>query len=1147
MSTIKVVSLNVRGLNSPEKRVILRQELRRQKVKIAFVQETHFKKTAIPRLANRDFTQVYTSCTDEGKKKKGVTILLARDLQFTTQEEWSDEWGRVVLIKGLMGRRKYTFASFYTPNQGQLKFLNQALDKLEQFAEGEVILGGDFNLAMEPVLGFSTGKSSLSQLGIRALRKNYTAREGSTSALISEETGDESPLVTSTQALVSTTSATSVQISSQGMDNISEHGDTRVVTSSTGASLNVRRKDMDTSDNEEEEEEPQDLEEEGGFDDGQNDEDEESELVVLDPDHPLMTRFQTALKNYLTKQIQSLDVELREMSGSLKKNKSEREDLGVILYGIQQELARLQMGLEKHHDKHSQIASLRRHIEEELVSIRNLYKKTHNTTDAERKIVSSMQTEVENLTLRLFYMENVTRDVRSDISVMKHAVQKTEAERSQAEVEKKKQDMFVDRLTREADRLREQIALYEAQLSAQREDTKAAREAVAEANMEIEAIGMEKKQLLQQWNSSLIGMTRRDEAYAAIREALSLAQQELRSMDTEIEGYKKSVTKEEERNEKLAFMINRAESDAAMSKKLITQCQARQEALRVEFSTYMRTLQETEQALSRVTADRAGRLNEMTTLRKQLEKESQLKGTLESQIIEILQEKLTSDKAAKYSSLLGEKLQKRKLELEIDYSKIENETAQVQLEINHSSSRIKALQKTLDELEKKIQDTNELISHSQSEIAKRTIAIERKQANINLYSKQIESTLAQIGGKELGPLEIQITALTKQIEECNAEIAAVQQYWLRLQTEMVLLTKQREEQDASVELLKKELTILQQRKIRTENEIEQEKNELKDIEHHMRNLKNDMLRLNVLLSRNISSKEQLQQHNQLMESEFMRSLREAERESIEMQENLGNLQEEKERLLRSLVETEHHIMLWEKKIQLAKEMRNAVDSEAGQGEIRAMKAEIHRMQVRYTQLMKQQEKMIRDMEAVVSRRETIMIRGKNKNEKDKKHLTASDFRSKLQELRKKIKEIVKHTEECTNTIFDLEETQRSLSATIAAKQHNISSLKQDTSSMECEIEQLQEKKRLNLTHIVAHQTRMKHLQAVKEGKYTPVFSTQPALEAEQQKQENRLHTVSTIIHQIQKEYPQYQNPLHSISLALEARLGSQEGVTERAP
>ena len=38
-------------------------------------------------------------------------------------------------------------------------------------------------------------------------------------------------------------------------------------------------------------------------------------------------------------------------------------------------------------------------------------------------------------------------------------------------------------------------------------------------------------------------------------------------------------------------------------------------------------------------------------------------------------------------------------------------------------------------------------------------------------------------------------------------------------------------------------------------------------------------------------------------------------------------------------------MLWEKKVQVSREMKEAVDSEAGQAEVRAMKAEIHRMQV----------------------------------------------------------------------------------------------------------------------------------------------------------------------------------------------------------
>lgn len=58
----------------------------------------------------------------------------------------------------------------------------------------------------------------------------------------------------------------------------------------------------------------------------------------------------------------------------------------------------------------------------------------------------------------------------------------------------------------------QQVALYEAQLAAQRRETQAAQDTLSEAASEMEAINFEKKQLTLQWKSSLIGMARRDEA-----------------------------------------------------------------------------------------------------------------------------------------------------------------------------------------------------------------------------------------------------------------------------------------------------------------------------------------------------------------------------------------------------------------------------------------------------------------------------------------------------------------------------------------------------------------------------------------------------------------------------------------------------------
>lgn len=73
----------------------------------------------------------------------------------------------------------------------------------------------------------------------------------------------------------------------------------------------------------------------------------------------------------------------------------------------------------------------------------------------------------------------------------------------------------------------------------------------------------------------------------------------MRSLQTEIDNYKKSITKEQERNEELTMMVNKVEADINHVKKQIEVSAAKREELKVEYMTYTRTLQETEQALAK--------------------------------------------------------------------------------------------------------------------------------------------------------------------------------------------------------------------------------------------------------------------------------------------------------------------------------------------------------------------------------------------------------------------------------------------------------------------------------------------------------------------------------------------------------------------
>uniref|UniRef100_A0A8C7H1D4 Coiled-coil domain 40 molecular ruler complex subunit n=1 Tax=Oncorhynchus kisutch TaxID=8019 RepID=A0A8C7H1D4_ONCKI len=852
-------------------------------------------------------------------------------------------------------------------------------------------------------------------------------------------------------------------------------------------------------------------------------------LTVLSPIclQPLMRRFQTALRNHLHKQLERLNMELRE---KVQSESDHREELGVELYGIQQELARLQACLEGRHETNAQAAAQRRQAQDQLEGVRSQYRTTASQAGKQRSHVSQLQSEVENLALRLFYMQEVNADLRSDITAMKNASRKAYSEKTQAEEQKHKQDLYVERLTKHMERLTEQIALYKVQTIAQSEETQAAKEALSEAQMEMDSLGMERKQLLQQWNSSLVGMRRRDDAYTAMLEALRAATHQVRSLDTEIEGFKKSITQEGERNELLTVLLNRSQLDSATSRKLISHSHSQQEALQVQYSIYMRTLQETEQTLQR---ECGVRQVEVSSLRKQTEKEWVRRIELEDRIMSKMQEHLTHDKATKYSRRLTDKMAAHKREKETQLSRLENEKAAVTLESSDLTLRLEGLARTLASLETEMSRRNELLGASEARITKRVTVIERKQATINVYNKKIEQLVASTGHEDLGPLEIQASTLTKQLEGVGGEIKEQQQLWLRQQGELVRLTQEKQARSAALLTLQTQFTILQQRKVRTESEIQQEQREQAELERHMKELMADMLKLNSLLSENRHLHQGLEQGNVVMETDFLHRLKEAERNSIETQMKLERIQEEKDRLFNSLVESERQIMLWEKKTQLVRETRSAVDSEVGQGDIRTMRAEIHRMEVRYGQLMKQQERLLREMEGVVARRETIVMRSEAQARTDRKQPTHTDFHGILQGLRRKILDTQKQAEECDGVLRELQQGQASLSCSLRDKQLQLGELQSARTVLTSDFQCLQDTKERNLARLVSLQGHAKQLQAVCEGRYS-ALSTSEALEPALQRQEERLHAVTTILHRVQQEFPQHQGVLRRLSLALAA-------------
>ncbi|CAI8056769.1 Coiled-coil domain-containing protein 40 [Geodia barretti] len=858
-----------------------------------------------------------------------------------------------------------------------------------------------------------------------------------------------------------------------------------------------------------------------------------------------MQRVQAALKDQLTRQKEKLEIDLRKQQETVKSVQEERERLGVQLYGVQQQLARQQVLLEREQDDVNSSRGLREQKEGILNHLKDLYRQMLDTLKTERQQTVELRQEVEEVTGRLRFLTEAHQTVQGDIALTRRATEKTTSDVAKAEEDKLNQDLYLDRLTSQIASLDEQIALYDAQHSAQCHETKAVKENLTEASLELEALLLEKKKLLQQWNSTLIGMRRRDEAYAAILAAVSVQKQQIRSLETEIENYRKSTTQEQERNEQLTLMLNKLRADIGHVERQLALSHGRHEELKTEYTTFTRTLQETEQALARANTDCSLKRNELGTVRTQTEREAREKRKLEDVVMEKMMQQLTMDKSTQYTRRSVEGLQAHKEKLETAAVEVENDIAKTLLQVASLSAEMKRLQSSLDRQQEAMDKQNKFISQSETEIGHNNALIERKQTQIDQLNKKISQRVAKLdGGEDLGPLELKIDTLQKQISDSVERCAGLQNFWLRQQNELVRKTRGAEDEARAVDCLRKQQLILQQKKMRIDGQLEREEKERVSVEQSISRLQHEMRRLCTLISEKSGEQTRLEQDNLLMQNDFVHALKESELECIQTQTKVEQLKEEKERLLNSLVEAERQIMLWERKITLAKEMREMVDSETGQADIRAMQAEIHRMEVRYNQLMRQQEKMIQDMEKAVYRREAIQFKSEVQVMAGKSEGTQGHMKKKITDLQRQIKQTGRDTAKYEKESVAMSEDAVVVERDLERQQGMCQSLQSQLNQLETETTQSLVNKTQGMAELYSEQAKYKQLVAAKDGRYRLMAKSKEGREVEEERQLQKLRSLQAVVDKIRTDFPATQEYLQTVSVSLSARLSRQQRVEE---
>ncbi|KAI8928705.1 hypothetical protein BC831DRAFT_77433 [Entophlyctis helioformis] len=333
-------------------------------------------------------------------------------------------------------------------------------------------------------------------------------------------------------------------------------------------------------------------------DDGE--EDEEEDTAVMDASHPLMKRVQDAISVQLKKHMQKLELEIREKEEMCRKETKHREEAGVELYTLQQQLARLQAMLEGSEDNFAIIRGLREEADRNLKHTSAEYKREQEKLQQHTKNLDQHKLELEKISRTLKQVDLYNEELRSRILVAKRTTLKAEEDIIKQEMEKRRQDYFIDHLTEQLRRLQERRAIYETQLQAQQRETKAAVETLQDAATEMEAIQFEKRQLLNQWKSSLIGLQRRDDVLLQIEKAIEKNNEALASMNREIGGFRRAHHRAQEEGETLTMILNKLENEIDYLKRQIGTINDQKDKLKETYAMYMKSLNQAEQELNQL-------------------------------------------------------------------------------------------------------------------------------------------------------------------------------------------------------------------------------------------------------------------------------------------------------------------------------------------------------------------------------------------------------------------------------------------------------------------------------------------------------------------------------------------------------------------
>ena len=544
-----------------------------------------------------------------------------------------------------------------------------------------------------------------------------------------------------------------------------------------------------------------------------------SETQTLDVHHPKLEAFQLAVKIALQKRIREADEEIARLNKEASDKAKAREEQTRKLHESQRELQQEQQSLAETDRELFEIREARIALEAEN-KVQEVRIEDLRTRFLRAKAKHERLKEVHNRVLAQQICLTARRvKTAGDVNAEHEASIKIEEDFTKLQEEKKAQDLYVDKLTRDMEDIEQQIVENEEQANAMKQQTEETKEMVRQSEAEIETCRQEKRNIMQNWTSTVINIAKRDGALVSFRTALKNQDLNLKGVRAQIDGTKQEIIGCQEKHDHMTTIIKRVLKMSANRRAQIRKTTELIEDTKFELDEAQKAKEATFESLQKAKVDLEDVDKDVTKAKYQIGKLEEARREMEDKVWSLSREQLASDKSAGYTAKSVRSVREKTKILEQRLSDTRNQMSEVLQDIMQKSQMVQHGKESQKQIETELSILHRELTAVEKALNQAQASIDRKQNQIDMKTKEKIETEEANKGASLSPLEA-------ELERTKAEIEAVQEYleeakeeWLKYQNQFISSV---EVQSNTVQLLSDTTTkcrVMQEKHQKLQTEI----------------------------------------------------------------------------------------------------------------------------------------------------------------------------------------------------------------------------------------------------------------------------------------------------------------------------------------